>query len=106
MRVSYLGVERGAIARPCPFALPRLVCRQRVGILRDDAVRLGIGVRLVARDQPIGLGDAAIGVHVRKRQRRRLGRLVLEDGPLDGVAIEPSRRARLKAAERQTEQLL
>mmetsp|Transcript_1089 Transcript_1089/g.2042 ORF Transcript_1089/g.2042 Transcript_1089/m.2042 type:complete len:247 (+) Transcript_1089:657-1397(+) len=88
-------VQRRAIPRPAVAACD---LRQGVGVLRDDRVRDGVGVRAPAHDEVVLHLDASFGVHETERLGRHVRCLGLKDVPVDGPPINPGRRSGLETA--------
>ena len=86
-----LVLDRGAIARANALDLPGIHRRAvEIGADQSMARRRGPG------NEAADLRDANFIRQKRKRLRRIIARLRLEAGPVDGLAIEPRRRAGLQ----------
>ena len=88
--------DRGAIARPLPGNLPAIDCRKMQGVT-DNTVCRGRG----ASDSAFYLRHVDLRCHCRKRNWRIIGRLHVNGCPVDGPPVQPRRRARFQAVNRQ-----
>ena len=68
-------------------------------------MRALVGVRHVAGEEPVPVGDEVVVVDIHETQRRRrgVGRLLRQALPVDGAAVQTRRRARGEALHRQVQ---